>query len=242
LGEHGKYRALVMRRWCLTLIAIALLAAPMPALACRLALVLAIDVSTSVDQRDYALQRDGLASALRAPEVIDAFLSAGPPVALAAYEWSGQDNQRIILDWTLITSLADMHVAADRIETYVRFRTGYPTSMGRALSFGGDMLAAAPVCGHQTLDLSGDGRSNDSYGPEVAYQEGVFDSVTVNALAVGGGEPLDSLVRYLTENVIRGNDAFVEAARNHEDFENAMRRKLVREVTSLVVSGLEPRP
>ena len=229
-----------MRRWCLTVIAVALLAAPMPAAACRLALVLAIDVSTSVDQRDYALQRDGLARALRAPEVISAFLSAGPPVALAAYEWSGQNNQRIILDWTLITSLGDINTAADRIETYVRFRTGYPTSMGRALSFGGDMLGAAPVCGQQTLDLSGDGRSNDSYPPDVAYQDGVFDGVTVNALAVGGGEPLDSLVRYFTERVIRGDGAFVEIARNHEDFEEAMRRKLVREVTSLVVSRLDP--
>ncbi len=229
-----------MRRWCLTVIAVALLAAPMPAAACRLALVLAIDVSTSVDQRDYALQRDGLARALRAPEVISAFLSAGPPVALAAYEWSGRSNQRIILDWTLIMSSDDIHAAADRIETYVRFRTGYPTSMGRALSFGGDMLAAAPVCGRQTLDLSGDGRSNDSYPPDVAYQDGVFDSVTVNALAVGGGEPLDSLVRYFTERVIRGNDAFVEVARNHEDFEESMRRKLVREVTSLIVSRLAP--
>lgn len=231
-----------MRRWCLTLIATALLAAPMPALACRLALVLAIDVSTSVDQRDYALQRDGLAHALRAPEVISAFLSAGSPVALAAYEWSGRENQRIILDWTLMTNLGDMHDAADRIETFARFRTGYPTSMGRALSFGGDMLAAAPVCGRQTLDLSGDGRNNDSYPPEVAYQDGVFDSATVNALAVGGGEPLDSLVRYFTESVIRGSGAFVEIARNHEDFENAMRRKLVREVTSLVVSNLESEP
>ena len=81
----------------------------MPAVACRLALVLAIDVSTSIDQRDYALQRDGLAAALRAPEVIRAFLSASSPVALAAYEWSGQHNQRIILDWMLMTSAGDMH-------------------------------------------------------------------------------------------------------------------------------------
>ncbi|MGI9390973.1 MAG: DUF1194 domain-containing protein [Boseongicola sp.] len=228
-----------MRRWCLAIIALLVVAAPMPAASCRLALVLAIDVSTSVDQRDYSLQRDGLAAALRAPEVISAFLSAGSPVALSAYEWSGRDNQRIILDWTLMTSSQDMSAAADRIETFVRYQTGYPTSLGRALSFGGDMLAAAPICGRQPLDLSGDGRNNDSYTPEVAYQDDLFDSVTVNALAVGGGEPLDSLVRYFTETVIRGQSAFVEVARNHEDFEKAMRRKLVREVTSLVVSHLE---
>jgi hypothetical protein len=229
-----------MRRWCLTMVTAALVAAPLPGVACRLALVLAIDVSTSIDQRDYGLQRDGLAAALRAPEVIAAFLSAKSPVALAAYEWSGQHNQRIVLDWTLVTSADDMHMAADRIETFVRYQTGYPTSLGRALSFGGDMLAAAPVCGRQTLDLSGDGRNNAGYPPEVAYQDHIFGNVTVNGLAVGGGEPLDSLVRYFSETVIRGNGAFVEVARDHEDFKRAMRRKLVREVTSLVVSQLEP--
>ena len=109
---------------------------------------------------------------------------------------------------------------------------------GHALGFGGDMLATAPACGGQTLDLSGDGRNNDGYPPEVAYQDGIFDGITVNALAVGGGEPLDSLVQYFTDTVIRGNGAFVEVARNHQDFEKAMRRKLVREVTSLVVSRL----
>ena len=222
-----------MRRWCLTLLTATLLSVPLSAAACRLALVLAIDVSTSIDQQDYALQRDGLADALRAPEVISAFLSASSPVALAAYEWSGQHNQRILLDWKL-------RQAADRIETFVRYQTGFPTSMGHALSFGGDMLAGAPACGRMILDLSGDGRNNDGYPPEVAYQDSAFDSITVNALAVGGGEPLDSLVRYLGENVIRGNGAFVEVARNHEDFREAMRRKLVREVTSVVVSHLEP--
>ncbi len=231
-----------MRRWCLAIFAFALLGAPMPAIACRLALVLAIDVSTSVDQRDYSLQRDGLAAALRAPEVISAFLSASSPVALAAYEWSGPHNQRIILDWTLVASAGDMRSAADRIETFVRHQTGYPTSLGNALSFGGDMLDAAPACGRQTLDLSGDGRNNHGHPPEVAYQDSLFDSITVNALAVGGGEPLDSLVRYFTESVIRGNGAFVEVARDHQDFQNAMRRKLVREVTSLVVTHLVAEP
>ena len=229
-----------MRRWGMAILGAISLAAPVPAVACRLALVLAIDVSTSFDQRDYTLQRDGLASALRDPEVIGAFLSTGPSVALAAYEWSGQHNQRIILDWTLITNSGDMYAAASRIESFVRYQTGFPTSLGRALSFGGDMLAAAPTCARQTLDLSGDGRNNDSYPPEVAYEDEIFDGVTVNALAVGGGEPLDSLVRYFGETVIRGQGAFVEVASNHEDFQEAMRRKLVREVTSLVISHLEP--
>lgn len=225
-----------MHTWRLAILVMALATAPLPAVACRLALVLAIDVSTSVDQRDYTLQRNGLADAIRSPEVKEAFLSASLPVAIAAYEWSGQHNQRVILDWSLMTSSDDMEAAARRIESVDRYRSGFPTSIGHALSFGAEMLANAPRCRRQTMDLSGDGRNNDGYTPAVAYQATVFEGISVNALAIGGSEPLDSLVRYFRENVIRGNGAFVEIARNHEEFEAAMRRKLVREVTTLVMS------
>lgn len=211
---------------------------PAPALACRLALALAIDVSTSVDQRDYTLQRDGLATALRAEEVQAAFLSARAPVALAAYEWSGARNQRIILDWRLIESGADLDEAAIRISTFVRYRSGYPTSLGNALRFGDSLLDRAPDCERKTLDVSGDGRNNDGITPGEVYAGDGLAGVTVNALAVGGGEPLDSLARYFEREVIRGPGAFVEMARSHEDFERAIRKKLVREVSALVVSGL----
>lgn len=225
-----------MANWRIAVLAIAVLVVPFRSEACRLALALAIDVSTSVDQRDYTLQRNGLANAIRSPEVKDAFLSSGMPVAIAAFEWSGPHNQRVILDWTLMTSAEIMEGAADRIESIERFPTGFPTSLGNALSFGAEMMSSAPGCERFTVDVSGDGRNNNGYPPEVAYRDPAFVDIGVNALAIGGSEPLGSLVEYFRESVIRGNGAFVEVARNHEEFEAAMRRKLIREVTVLVMS------
>ena len=118
-----------------------------------------------MDQRDYTLQRNGLANAIRSPEVKDAFLASDMPVAIAAYEWSGPRNQRIILDWTLLTSAERMESAADRIESVERFPTGFPTSLGNALSFGAKMLATAPGCERFTVDVSGDGRNNNGQSP-----------------------------------------------------------------------------
>ena len=84
------------------------LVAPPAEAACRLALLLALDVSSSVDDREYALQSQGLAAALDAPEVRHAILSGGGEVALAVYEWSGRDRERLHLDWTLLRSHADI--------------------------------------------------------------------------------------------------------------------------------------
>ena len=85
-----------MIRW-LSSLGLALLASPVQAATCRLALALAMDISTSVDAIEDTLQRQGLAAALIAPEVQEAFFSSPLPVALAVYEWSGRDVQRVIL-------------------------------------------------------------------------------------------------------------------------------------------------
>lgn len=223
--------------WRIAVCATALLSLPHPALACRLALALALDVSVSVDQREYALQRDGLANALRSPDVVEAFLSSSSPVALAAYEWSGPRSARTVLDWTLIRSAADLDLAADRLRAPSRFQAG-STSIGYALDFGARAMAKAPACSRQTIDVSSDGINNDGMSPRMAYENPAFSTITVNALAIGGSVPLDMLTTYLTRNVIRGPGAFLEVARNHDDFERAMRRKLIREVKSLAISEL----
>ena len=236
MGKHGKHRALV-RRFALALI---LALVPLPALACRLALLLALDVSSSIDDAEYILQRNGLASALIAPEVIQAFFASPSPVALAVYEWSGQFNQRIVVDWRLISSEGDLVSTAEHISTLERTEKIFPTSLGNALSFGALHLARAPDCLRQTIDVSGDGRNNDGYPPASAYRHFPFGGVTVNGLAIGGAEELDALVRYFKTELIRGPGAFVEVAEDHQDFARAMRRKLEREVSSLAIGWLEP--
>ncbi len=219
--------------------ALALAAAilPAPALACRLALVLALDASASVDQQEYLAQRNGLAAALIAPEVQAAFLSAPEPVALAAFEWSGQWNQRVILDWRLIRSGEDLLTAAAALSEVERDTTGFPTAIGAALGFAAGVLGEAPACARQTIDVSGDGRNNHGFPPRLAYKHFPLDGVTVNALAIGGATDLTGLAAYFRSEVIKGPGAFVEEARDHEDFERAMRRKLEREVGLAIVKG-----
>ena len=108
-----------------------------PALAeCRLALLLAVDVSNSVDRREDILQRNGLADALLAPEVADAVFASDFNVALAAFEWSGRHHQQILLDWTMLNEPIHLQAASDRIRASQRGQVDFPTAIGAALEFG----------------------------------------------------------------------------------------------------------
>lgn len=209
-------------------------ALPAPALACRLALVLAIDASASVDDTEYVLQRNGLAAALIAPEVQAAFLSTDAPVALAAFEWSGEWNQHVILPWRLVRKGEDLFRAAEELSGAERVSTQSPTAMGAALGFAAGLLQEAPTCDARKIDVSGDGRSNHGYPPAAAYKHFPLADVTVNGLAIGGATVLTDLVAYYRSEVIRGPGAFVEQAQDFLDFERAMRRKLEREVSRAI--------
>ena len=211
-----------------------------PAVAeCRLALVLAIDVSSSVDAAEDALQRGGLAAALIAPEVEVAVFSAPLPVALAAYEWSGRYNQVMLLDWTMLNAPADLAAAAERIGTSRRSHNDFPTAMGYALGFGAGLFEDGPDCHFRTLDIAGDGVNNDGFPPRTAYAEFPFDGITVNGLVVNAAdfEGEINLISFYEEEVIRGPGAFIEIANGFADYEEAMRRKLVRELSSMAVGA-----
>ncbi len=212
---------------------------PAPALACRLALLLALDISSSVDQDEDRLQRDGLAGALVSPEVQAAFLSMpGAPVALGVFEWSGQYNQVMVLDWRMIRAPGDLAMAARTVRGSTRSFREFPTAIGQALVYASGVFADAPPCDRRTLDISGDGENNESFPPINAYENFPLDGVTVNALAIGGSKGLDYIEAYYRREVIRGPGAFVEIADDYADFRRAMERKLEREVSSQVVGGL----
>lgn len=216
------------------------LAAPLPARAqeCRLALLLGIDVSASVDEAEHAIQRSGLIAALNAPEV-RAPLFAGPgPVALGIYEWSGRFQQDMIVPWRLIRTEEDLAVVTGQLRAAPRSTGEYPTALGYALGFAADQFALAPPCLFQTLDISGDGQNNDGFTPDLAYQHFPLDTVTVNGLAIGGAS--HEIRQYFERELIRGPGAFVEYALNHSEFEAAMRRKLERELRVMILGGLAP--
>ncbi|MGH1423514.1 MAG: DUF1194 domain-containing protein [Pseudooceanicola sp.] len=210
---------------------------------CRLALALALDVSGSVDQVEYRLQLDGLANALENPDVRDAiFAIPGEPVALAVYEWSGPAHQRVLADWRLMEGPADVSALASRLRVTQRVDADPSTAIGAAMVFGGAMLAKGPECWRQVIDVSGDGKSNTGLHPRDVR---LPQTITINALTIGGelidpGEmrhvTLGELSAYFRAFVLRGPQAFVETAKGFRAFEEAMVRKLQREMLVLAVS------
>lgn len=219
MGLDAKYRALVglAALW------------PGTAEACRLALLLALDISSSVDANEDALQRQGLARALVAPEVAEAMLAVpGDPVALAVFEWSGRYQQQVLLDWALIASPADLAAASAAIAGSQRSHSDFPTALGYALGYAASVFSRAPDCLAHKLDISGDGINNDGFPPLLAYANFPLDGVIVNGLAIGGHDP--EVLTYYRTQVIRGPGAFAIQADGFADFERAMRAKLVREL------------
>lgn len=244
MGQHGKYGPLVGRA---ALIVLLLLAAPAAA-ACRQALVLAIDVSGSVDPHEHALQRQGLARALLDADVQAAFL-ADPvaPVRLLIFEWAGVYSQAVLAGWTEIVSAADLAATAAALATAPRAGGGQGTATGQAMLYGGARLAEQGDCVRHTLDISTDGERNSGVTPGLARRQPELRGIVVNGLAIGNGRrpldhqretQLDRVVRFLHLEVIQGPDAFVEVADDFEDFARAMRRKLIRELKTPVYGAV----
>lgn len=216
--------------------------AALPAQAsCRLALVLALDVSSSVDPYEDRLQRRGLAAALMAEDVQAAIL-ADPDfhVALHVFEWSGRYQQTTLLEWRLLRGPADIADAAAALAESNRGYANFPTALGYALGHAATQLDRAPACERQTVDVSGDGRNNAGFGPQTAYRHFDFADVTVNGLAIGGSE--DHLPHYYQTEVIRGPGAFVEIAADFLGFQRAMERKLIRETSSPQIGARDIAP
>lgn len=202
---------------------------------CRLALVLALDVSSSVDAEEYVLQRDGLASALDDPEIRTAILDGPGHVSIAIYEWSGRRQSAMVSHWTAIRSDDDIDALIQRLISAPRSQTRFPTAMGYALGFGATLLAKGPRCDRQVIDVSGDGQNNDGFSPHLAYKNFPFSNVTVNGLAVLGGAP--DVVEYFHREVRYGFGAFVETSEGYQGYREAMTRKLLRELNDMILSA-----
>jgi len=212
-----------------------------PVDACRLALLLAMDVSNSVDMNEDALQRQGLATALIAPKVEAAFFASDAPVALAIYEWSGRYHQSLLHDWVLIDSPRTLREVSARIARSPREYFEFPTALGFALGYASDLLERAPDCNNQTIDVSGDGLNNDGFGPREAVSTFGLEDVTINGLVIEVPEEAIlregrmGLVEYYESRVIQGPGAFVEIADGFDDFARAMEVKLIRELGVLML-------
>lgn len=218
---------------------------------CRQALVLGLDVSGSVDSREYRLQINGLAAALTHPEVIEVLLAMpAAPVHLAIFEWSGPKYQRLLLDWTTISDVATVTRISAQLTSATRSTSPPGTALGNAMQFGAALLAKRPECWKRTLDISGDGKHNMGPHPR-DVRDGLQDqSLTLNALVIGADDQgagdlrqveIGELSSYFDTWVIAGPGAFVETALGFDDYEAAMVRKLKRELEGIVLSSVQTR-
>ena len=207
-----------------------LLFAAVPARACDIALVLAVDVSGSVDNTEFRIQMDGLAEGLRDPSVSEALVVG--EAAIMVLQWTGTTRQAISIPWTQVRSFEEVDALASRIETVNRKWRNYSTAIGEAMEFSQAQFADAPACDRHVIDISGDGSSNEGVEPKDAAAELLAAGTTVNALVIEGAEPM--LTEYFWENVILGPGAFVITANSFDEYPMRMRMKLLREVSKPV--------
>ncbi|MBP5855377.1 DUF1194 domain-containing protein [Marivibrio halodurans] len=201
-----------------------------------LLLVLAIDCSYSVDTQEYDLQRQGIAHALRDPEIRQA-ISAGPyaSIAIAVVQWSSATSQVLALPWTLLDGPASIDAAIARIGGLKRATRDGATAISTAIGYSLGVLDRSPYRAvRRIIDISGDGRHNN--GPDLEHFRltAAARGVTVNALAILNEEW--TLDLYYKDKVIAGFGAFVERANAYPDYRDAIRRKMLREIRYVPVS------
>jgi len=202
-----------------------------PAQACETALVLLIDVSASIDAGEYRLQTEGLSYALSDPEVAEALVR--DQVALAVVQWSGREEQALVLSWQRMLTPRAVAAFATRAAAMPRAFPGSDTAVGEALRFGLAQFDAVPDCRRQVIDISGDGQENAGFTDARARSEAVAAGVMINAIAIeppGPGSPITAYYR-LWVITPRG---FVVTARGLDDYARTLRLKLLRELAQPV--------
>jgi hypothetical protein len=207
-----------------------------------LILVLAADVSGSMDESKFELQRSGYAAAFSNSRVIEA-IRGGPSgrVAVAFIEWSGALQQKVVIDWTVISDDETGHQFGDRILEAPRAFARNSTSISAGIDFAMTQLDRAPYeARRRIIDISGDGDNNSGRDAAAARDEAIAKGVTVNGLVVltetltrwnsNHTDPPGGLANYYRNNVIGGDGAFVVVAENFNSFGNAIIKKLIKEV------------
>jgi hypothetical protein len=206
-----------------------------------LLLVLAADVSRSIDDGEFNLQRKGYAAAMTDPRVLRAI--AGAPnhaIAVTFVEWAGAPEQNVVVDWTVIRDEEGAGAVAATMLSAPRSFLGR-TSISAAIDFAMAQLERAPFeSARRTIDVSGDGTNNSGRDVTAARDEALAKGVTINGLVILSERPLawnpehtnppGGLENYYRQNVIGGPRAFVMAAQDFNAFGQALINKLIAEV------------
>jgi hypothetical protein len=194
-------------------------------------LVLAVDCSWSVDSGEFALQMQGVAEAIGSPEVLTA-IEAGPNrrVAIAVLQWSAVNTQQVVVPWTIVADAASAAQLAREIALAPRLVNEGATSITSAIDAGLILHMSAPYrTQRRVIDISGDGVNNNGGAPDGARDRAVRRGIVINGLAILN--EVFYLDTYYKNHVIGGSGAFVMHAEDYEAFRQAIKRKLLRELT-----------
>ena len=211
-----------------------------------LLLVLAADVSRSIDDQKFELERRGYAAALSDPRVLQA-IAAGPNgrIAIAFVEWAGANSQKLLIDWTLVRDGNDTKQFVNRLLEAPRSFADR-TAIGAGIDFARAQFARSPYASdRRVIDVSGDGTNNSGRDVRAASDDAVGNEVTtINGLVILTDTPTPynpehtnppgGLENYYRENVIGGTNAFVMVAENFESFGKSIVAKLIREISALL--------
>jgi len=232
-------------RCVLTLVALVLTQIPFARAAEQvdLLLVLAMDVSRSMDQTKFELQRQGYAAAISNPLVLKA-IESGPhqKIAVCFMDWSAPFEQRVIIDWSIIDGPAAASRFADLIiEAPRSFYNS--TSIGYAIDFAAAQIARAPFeAERHAIDVSGDGTNNSGRDVRFFRDRAVGKGIIVNGIVIltdirfaqnpAHTNPPGGIEKYYRDNVIGGPGSFVVVAEDYNSFGRAMVQKLIAEIAT----------
>ena len=227
--------------WAIALTILSLATTARAAKPVDLLLVLAADVSRSVDQEKFQLQREGYAAAISDKRVLDAILAGrNHRIAVLFLEWSGLGNQKVVIDWTAIDGPKAAREFGDRLLELNRSFADR-TSISGGIDFAVAQIARAPFAAErQTIDVSGDGTNNAGRGVDTARDEALALGITINGLVILSETPLPwnpehtnppgGLANYYRVNVVGGSGAFVLEAKDFNSFGQAIIKKLIAEI------------
>lgn len=214
-----------------------------------LELVLAVDISLSMDADEQRLQRDGYVAALRHPDVIRA-IQSGPQgkIALTYMEWAGHFIQQVLVPWHVIASADDANEFADKLAAKPLARA-LMTSISGAISEGQKLFAKSNVESlRRVIDVSGDGPNNSGTTAMLARDAAVKEGIVINGLALVLKRPdgpysyfdIPNLDHYYADCVIGGPGSFVLAVTDKKEFTTAIRQKMIKEIADLPKQQRQP--
>ncbi len=207
-------------------------------------LVLAADVSRSVTEPKFRLQREGAAAAISNPDVVRA-ITSGPHrrIAVCFVEWATVSMQNVVVDWMVIGGSADARKFGDKLIESPRSFAG-STSISAAIDFSVRQLERAPFTSERrVIDVSGDGNNNSGRSVTDARDDALAKNIVINALVIltpiaesfrpEHTNPPGGLEKYFQDNVIGGPGSFTVVAEGHESFGRSLTKKLIQEIAGL---------